>query len=235
MMDTLIDFGRGPLFRFAVALALLGLARYVLLSAWGFREARRRAGDRRLALGQVVARTFVALNPARYLTRNRGFLTVLSVLFHVGVILVPIFFSGHVRLWRRGLGFGWPALPLAAADALTWLTVATGVLLVAARAWSSSSRSMSRVQDWLLTPLITLAFLSGYLLAHPGSNPLALKPVTLVHVAAGDLLLILTPFTKIAHCVLLPFSQLVNEMAWRFVPGAGHEVTRTLGKEGQPI
>ncbi len=234
-MDTLIDFGRGPLFRFAVALAVLGLLRHAVLSLWGMRQVLRRAGDKRLALGQVVARTFVHLNPVRYFTGNRGFYSVLSTAFHVGVILVPVFLLGHVRLWRRGMGIGWPALPMSVADALTLLTLATGVLLVIGRAWFVASRQMSRPQDWLLPPLIALEFLSGYLLAHPGSNPIGLQSLTLIHVGVGDLLLLVTPFTKIAHCAMLPFSQLVSEMAWRFVPGAGHDVVKTLGKEGQPI
>jgi hypothetical protein len=234
-MDTLIDFGRGPLFRFAVAIAVLGLLRHAFLSLWGMRQVLKRAGDKRLDIGLLVKRTFVHLNPVRYFRGNRGFYSVGSTLFHVGLILVPIFLAGHIRLWRRGIGIGWLALPTSLADALTILTLVTGVLIFVGRAWFVVSREMSRPQDWILPPLIAFAFLSGYLLAHPASNPLSLQLVTFVHVGVGDLLLLVTPFTKIAHCAMLPFSQFVAEMAWRFVPGAGHEVVKTLGKEGQPI
>ncbi len=234
-MDTLIEFGRGPLFRFAVALAVLGLLRHVALSLWGARQVLRRAGDKRLDLGAVLQRTFVNLNPVRWFRGNRGLYSVVSTLFHVGLILVPIFLAGHIRLWQRGIGAWWPALPASLADALTLLTLATAALLVVGRAGYAGSRGISRLQDWLLPILIALEFLSGYLLAHPVSNPLDLRLVTFVHVGVGDLLLVVTPFTKIAHCALLPFSQLVGEVAWRFVPGAGHEVVKTLGKEGQPI
>ncbi len=234
-MDTLIQFGRGPLFRFAVALAVLGLLRHAVLSLWGMRQVLRRAGDKRLALGPVITRTFVHLNPVRFFSGNRGLYSIVSTIFHVGVILVPVFLLGHIRLWRRGMGIGWPALPMSVADVLTIVTLVTGVLLVIGRAWFVASRELSRPQDWLLPPLIALEFLSGYLLAHPGSNPIGLQSLTLIHVGVGDLLLLVTPFTKIAHCAMLPFSQLVAEMAWRFVPGAGHDVVKTLGKEGQPI
>lgn len=234
-MDTLIEFGRGPLFRFAVAIAVLGLVRHVVLSVWGMRQVRRRAGDKRLDLGAVVQRTFTHLNPARWYRGNRGVYSAVSTLFHVGLILVPIFLAGHIGLWERGIGWSWAALPAKAADVLTLLTLGTGVLLVIGRAWYKASREMSRTQDWLLPVLIVVEFLSGYLVAHPVTNPFDLRLVTFVHVGVGDLLLLVTPFTKIAHCALLPFSQLVNEMAWRFVPGAGHEVVKTLGKEGQPI
>ena len=171
----------------------------------------------------------------RYFTGNRGLYSIASTLFHAGLILVPTFSAGHIRLWERGIGIRWTALPAPLADGLTVLTLVTGALLVAGRAAFVASREMSRPQDWLLPPLIIGEFLSGYLLAHPGSNPLDLQLVTLVHVGLGDLLLIVTPFTKIAHCAMLPFSQFVSELAWRFVPGAGHEVVKTLGKEGQPI
>lgn len=234
-MDTLIEFGRGPLFRFAVALAVLGIVRHVVLSLWGVRQVLARAGDKRLDLGAVVQRTFVNLNPVRWFRGNRGLYSVVSTLFHVGLILVPVFLTGHIRLWRRGIGASWPALPASFADALTLLTLVTAALLVVGRAGYAGSRGISRLQDWLLPILIALEFLSGYLVSHPVSNPFDLRLVTFVHVGVGDLLLVVTPFTKIAHCALLPFSQLVGEVAWRFVPGAGHEVVKTLGKEGQPI
>ncbi|HEY3359232.1 MAG TPA: hypothetical protein VGQ83_38640 [Polyangia bacterium] len=234
-METLIEFGRGPLFRFAVALAVLGLLRHAVLSLWGLRQARRRAGDGRLALGAILLRTAATLNPLRYFVGHRWLYSLLSTAFHVGLILVPVFFPGHIRLWVRGLGVGWPGLTMSVADALTLLTIATGVLLVVGRVWTAVSRRLSRPQDFLLPPLIVVEFLSGYLLAHPARSPLDLQLVTFVHVWTGDLLLLLTPFTKIAHCVMLPFSQLVSEMAWRLVPGAGDDVVKTLGKEGQPL
>lgn len=235
MIDSFIEFGRGPLFRFAVAIAVLGLLRHVALSVWGLFLARRRAGDKRLAFWQVLQRTFIVLNPLRYFAGNRALYSIASTAFHVGVILVPLLLAGHVRLWRRGMGLGWPALPPVIADALALLTIATGLLLLFGRAWLLASRRLSRPQDWLLPPLIVLEFGTGFLLGHPKTNPFDLTLITATHVWVGDLLLLLTPFTKIAHCALLPFSQFVSEMAWRLVPGAGHAVSKTLGKEGQPI
>lgn len=234
-MEAVIEFLRGPLFRFAVAVVILGLLRHVVLSLSGFWKARSLANDRNFKIRTVVWRTLVTLNPVRHMMGGRWFYTILSVAFHVGLILVPLFFLGHIRLWERGIGFGWPALPGVAADTLTLVTIVTGLGLFLGRALFRDSRAMSRPQDWLLPPLISLEFMTGYLLAHPGTNPMGLQFTTLVHVLVGDALLLMTPFTKIAHCVMLPFSQLVGEMAWRLVPGAGNNVVKTLGKEGKPI
>jgi len=234
-MDALIDLGRGSLFRFAVVLAVLGLLRHVVMTVAGLARARARAGDKSFKVGQVLCGTLARLSPLRYLVGSRRLYTLVSLAFHLGLILVPIFYLGHIRLWGRGLGLSWPALPGAIADALTLVTLGAAALLVAGRAAARTSRATSRLQDWTLPSLIALEFLSGFMLAHPARNPVGLDATMLVHVWVGDLLLVVTPFTKIAHCVLLPLSQLVVEMAWRLVPRAGHEVTKSIGKEGQPL
>ena len=62
--------------------------------------------------------------------RARPIYSVISVLFHVGVILVPIFLLGHTRLWDKGIGVSWPALPRHVADVLTVPVIVTLVLLI---------------------------------------------------------------------------------------------------------
>jgi hypothetical protein len=56
-----------------------------------------------------------------------------------------------------------------------------------------------------------------------------------VHVLSAELLLILIPFTKLAHAALFPFTRASWEMGWHFVPGAGERVRIALGKEGEPV
>jgi nitrate reductase gamma subunit len=234
-MDAIIEFGRGAFFRFAIAVALLGLVRQMALTVIGVVRAHARAGDRRVDWWGVVAQTFVRLNPLRYFHGPRWVYSILSQIFHVGLILVPIFYAGHIRLWERGLGFGWFSLPAWLADGLTLLTIATAVGLLVARAASQQSRAVSRMEDWAVMVLILVEFATGYLLGHPHQNPFSLDVTMLVHVYCGDVLLILTPFSKIVHCIMLPFSQFVCELGWRLVPGVGREVVKTLGKEGKPI
>ena len=43
------------------------------------------------------------------------------------------------------------------------------------------------------------------------------------------------PLTKLSHMILMPFTQLVSELAWHFPPDAGTRVAVTLGKENEPI
>jgi len=56
----------------------------------------------------------------------------------------------------------------------------------------------------------------------------------LFHVYSADLVFLLIPFTKIAHCVLAPLSQVVTAVAWKFPAGAGDRVVATLGYADRP-
>ena len=57
----------------------------------------------------------------------------------------------------------------------------------------------------------------------------------LVHLLLGNLALILTPMTKIVHCVLGPLTQLLSEVAWHFPAESGRHVAVALGKESEPL
>jgi hypothetical protein len=76
---------------------------------------------------------------------------------------------------------------------------------------------------------------SGYWAAHPLSSPFAPRAMVLIHIMAGNLALILTPLTKIVHCVLAPLTQLISEIGWRFPADSGKRVAVALAKENEPI
>ncbi len=234
-MRAFLDFAEGPLFRFAFAVMVLGLARLVVIAVRDIARMRARTPDQSTDIGAMVLAGLRWMSPARWLFENRAFYTAASLLFHVGLIVVPIFFLPHVTLWQRGTGLSWPSLSSALADALTIMTVVAGVVLVVLRASDGGSRQMSHPQDWLLTPLCILVFASGWLAAHPESNPFAYTPVRLVHVLAGNLLLVLVPFTKLAHVVLLPFTHVMTDLGWKLVPGVGRRVREALGNPDRPV
>ena len=57
----------------------------------------------------------------------------------------------------------------------------------------------------------------------------------LIHVYAGNLIMVMIPFTKIAHCVLMPLSQFISNLAWKFPAGTDDDVCTTLNKKGAPV
>jgi hypothetical protein len=212
----------------------VGLARHVALTVWEGGKAYRRAGDKVFPVGQLLTTTLGWLIPVKRVW-NRGLFSLTTLLFHVGVILVPLFLAGHIQLWREGVGLSWPALPNGVATTLTWIVIATAIAVVVQRLAARDSRALGRFQDYALPLAIAVPFFSGFLVMHPAWNPVGRDPVLLVHVLSADLLIFMVPLTKLSHMILMPFTQLVSELAWHFPPDAGSRVAVTLGKENEPI
>ena len=234
MIDQWLEWARGPLFRLAFLIMALGLARLVILTGVGIFRALYRANDRKLPVKALVMATLKWLFPFKQLNNRLGY-SIASVSFHVGLILTPIFLGAHIMLWKRGIGFGWPGLTSGLADALTILTVAAGIGLIIGRLANPFSRGISRFQDFALPPLLIIPFLSGFLAMHPALNPMPYNAAMLIHTLSADLIFVLIPFTKMAHCVLLPATQLVAEVGWHFPADQGENVAIALHKETEPI
>lgn len=233
-MDAWIALARGPFFRFSLAVCVLGLALRVGLELYRVITAWRQAGDRDLPTSTLWRTTLAWLVPVRLL-RARPVYSVLSFVFHAGIILVPLFFAGHVALWQSSIPLAWPTLPPIAADVLT-LAAAVAILgLLVARAAAPASRALTGAHDVGILALLFVVAVSGWVAAHPRFAPVDARLVVLMHVLAGNAALIATPFSKIVHCVLAPFAQLVFELGWHFPAATGRHVAVVLGKENEPV
>jgi nitrate reductase gamma subunit len=234
-LEAILEFAQGPLFRLTFALMVLGLLRILFLDIWGIAEAYGKAADKKVPWRLTFSRTVEWLVPIKRLLHNRPVYSVVSILFHVGLILVPIFLYAHVELWRSGLGFGWPTLPKVWADWLTILTVATALMLLIGRIGSAASRFLSRKQDYAWPIILMVPFATGYVCANMGISAGAYQWFMLIHVLSAEVIFVLIPFTKIAHCVLQPLGSVVSAIAWRFPPETDDEVCSTLNKKGAPV
>src|ERR1035437_6133692 len=166
LMESWIEFGRGPLFRIAFSLMLLGLLRAFALTLVGIAEAYRRSPDKIVNWREVRKQTLAWLFPFTRLWRSRPIYSTLSFSFHVGLILVPLFLAAHVLLWKRSMGFAWLPMPQNLATGLTLLAIVAGIGLFLGRLFNSSARRMSRPQDFAWPLLLVIPFLSGFLCAN---------------------------------------------------------------------
>ncbi len=233
-MEAWIEFGRGPLFRLAFAVMALGLLRIFVLTAVGVVEAYRRNADKIVNWREVARQTLEWLIPARRLWRKRPVYSTVSLLFHVGLLAVPILLAAHVLLWKRGTGLSWPALPQNVANVLTLVVIAAALALFLGRVFDGRARTLSRPQDYFWPLLLAIPFATGYVCSNVAIAPKTYDALLFLHIWAADLILLLIPFTKVAHCVLAPLSQVVTAVAWKFPAGAGDRVIATLGYADRP-
>jgi nitrate reductase gamma subunit len=237
-MESLLWFLRGPAFRFALIVAVLGLVRELALGLWGAAMAYSQANDKNVAWKMMATTAAEWLVPARKLfTAERKMHGFLSFVLHVGVILVPLLLLDHLLLWGGGLGLdlSFLALPHKLADALTLVTVAAAAGLIVSRAASKTARPLSHFSDYFLLLLIMVIFCTGFAASKPW-NPASYQGTMIVHIMCGDLALLLTPFTKLAHIAIFPVLRFSGELAWKFPARAGERVALAVdGKEVRPI
>lgn len=234
-MEALLDFAGGPLFRLTFALMTLGLLRILILDVVGVINSYRKAGDKAMPWGLVIRRSLQWFAPVNRVFRNRPIYSVLSILFHIGLLLVPLFLYAHVLLWEKAIGISWPTLPKLLADVLTLLVVATAILLFIGRVISRSSSFLSRKQDYLWPLVLMIPFVTGFVCANVGVSPALYRIFMLLHILSAVLIFILIPFTKIAHCVLMPISQLICTLGWKFPAETDDAICTTLNKKGAPV
>ena len=230
-MQSLLDFFSGPVFRLSLAIMVLGIIRIVFLTLYGAFRAYLRAGDKTLRWKYIFRYTIYWLFPVNKIFKYRPLYSIVSIIFHIGLILVPLFLLSHIQLWEKSLGVKWISLSKYWADLLTLTTIITGLILLIVRLSTVSSRFLSRKQDYIWPVLLIIPFITGYLGTNAGLNPTAYQILMLLHFISADIIFILIPFTKVAHCILIPFSQLVSAQGWRFPANYGYEVAKTLGRE----
>ena len=231
-MDAWLALAKGPLFAFSILVMLLGLGRHVVLQVQGL-VTRKGSLLRGAPWGRMTSRSLSWALPVVHLGRHTALMTVASFAFHLGAVVVPLFLAAHVGLWERFSGLSLPALSALPADVLTGLTLLAIPVLAAYRLLVRRARDISRGSDFFILALVFLPFGSGFVAAHPAIDPLPWSVMMLVHALSADLLLVLVPFTKLAHVVLFPFNRF-SEVHWQLRPGAGERVAQALfGEEAR--
>ncbi len=131
--------------------------------------------------------------------RKQIFFTIGFFLFHLGVIIVPIFFIGHIVMLQESLGFSLPSMPMWLADTLTVGAILGALMLALRRVALPEVRFITSLEDWFVLVLPLFVLVSGFfarLDIHGYDTWL------LLHIFSAELVLILAPFTKLSHMVL---------------------------------
>jgi nitrate reductase gamma subunit len=235
-MNELLNFASGPLFRFSFAVLILGLIRLLYLTIRNGLEAKKKGQDKSIPVNYVRKLTFGYVFPIRAF-RAKPIYAFVSILFHIGLLVTPILLFDHALLFDNSIGISWIALslPKNIVDILTIMTIITGLILLFMRVSNQASRFISRKQDYLWIIILLVPFSTGLICAQLAVNPMTYQISMLLHILSGCLIFVLIPFTKIAHCILLPFGQWITARAWKFQSDGGELTTITLGKEGEQI
>jgi nitrate reductase gamma subunit len=231
-MEQWIEFARGPLFAVTFLIMVLGLSRLVLVQVAMLVTGKGRR-LRNAPWRKILAETASWIVPVKHLIPGTKLFSVVSFLFHIGIIIVSLFLADHVVLWEQWLGVRLPEIGYTLADFLTLFTLACVVVLFGYRTLSGRLRAMSMRSDYVLLLLVFLPMASGFAASHPGVNPLPWDVMMLIHLLSAELLFVVIPFSKLSHIVLFFFDR-ISGLHWQLRPGAGDKVAEALyGEEAR--
>jgi nitrate reductase gamma subunit len=136
--------------------------------------------------------------------RRHPVLTVVTFVFHIGLVIAPIFLLAHVILLDEALNLTWWTLPDAWADVLTVVVIIGCVFFLVRRLTQPEVKFVTSASDFVILAIVAAPFITGFIAYHQWID----YPVMMVlHVVAGEVLLVAIPFTRLSHMLFSPFTR----------------------------
>jgi len=199
----LYELARGPAAGLALIVFVVGsFLRIGWFLAWGTRV---KGLSPTTAAKDGLRAIFHGLIPfgTTYMRRKPVF-TVITFLFHLGVLITPLFLLAHSVLLYESWQIEWWSLPDVLADTMTIAVIFATFFFLVRRLIVPEVKQVSRTTDILLLLLILICFLSAFLAYHQ-LGPY--HPLLVLHVISGDILLLIFPFSRLFHMVLFFFTR----------------------------
>ena len=138
-------------------------------------------------------------------------LSAFSIIFHICLFVTPLFLMGHNVLIESATGVPIPYFSEHTSDLLTVIVLGCGLFFLLRRLFLKRVRAITSAYDFVLLAVALLPFLTGLLAHH--HLLLEYNQMILVHMAAGELMLIMIPFSKFFHMIFFFFGRffIVNE------------------------
>ncbi|WP_300454871.1 (Fe-S)-binding protein [Desulfobacula sp.] len=120
-------------------------------------------------------------------TIKRPVMTVATLIFHAGFIVIPFFLNAHVILLKTTWGFGWPSLPESVTDALTLLVIICCFIFLIRRLVLRNINDLTGASNYWLLLLAAAPFITGFLAHHHTDN---YHFWLVFHILSGEILLV---------------------------------------------
>ena len=136
--------------------------------------------------------------------RKQPFFTIVTFIFHLSVVILPIFLLAHIILWYESWKILWWSLPDLLADLMTLWVIFACIYFFVRRLVVTEVKQVSRPTDFIILVIILLTFLSGFLAYHQWGP---YRPMLIFHIISSEILLVTLPFSKLGHMLFFWFTR----------------------------
>lgn len=135
---------------------------------------------------------------------KRPNLTIVTTIFHICLLVTPVFFYSHVVLWYQTWNIIWWALPDKVADIMTVVVIVICFFFFLRRLFIKEVKCVTSFSDYVFLALVTAPFITGFVTFHQW---VAYQPMLILHILSGQILLIVLPFSRLSHMLFIFFTQ----------------------------
>jgi ferredoxin/nitrate reductase gamma subunit len=192
-----MDFGsfvEGPLLRLIFLIFAVGIIARLAFSVFTIITSSKDKEFRWAYIPATLGRLFVPFHKA---ITKKPFYATLRYIFHVCLVVVPIWLSGHIVLWAESrFEWDWTPLPDTWADWMTLALLALAFYFFLRHLIVKDIRLTSSPSDYLLIIITALPFMTGYFLTHGSLDAIAIlgDNMRIIHVLSGETMIVMTVF-----------------------------------------
>ena len=161
------EFLTGPMLWAAFLIFVIGLARRVVLYIRGLDWRLERVAygpGRKIGMKGAISSVLQWLVPfGTHSWRRQPYFTIAFFLFHIGVVIVPLFLAGHMVIMQERFGFSLPSLPMWFSDAFTVLAIVGAFMMILRRVALPEVRFLTTLGDWGILLLVLFVLVAGFL------------------------------------------------------------------------
>jgi len=188
------SFIEGPLLSIVFLVFIVGIITRLVFFSFEIIKSSRDKDYRWRYSVATLGRSFLPFHSA---VGNKPLYGTLRYIFHICLIVVPIWFSGHIVLWEESrFEWTWRALPDAWADWMTLLLLGLATYFLIRRIVVKDIRFNSSIPDYVIIILTALPFVTGYFLTHGSLDSIAFlgNNMWTIHILSAEAMIIMAVF-----------------------------------------
>ena len=136
--------------------------------------------------------------------RRHPAITIVAYVFHICLILTPIFLLAHVTLVDESWDLSWWTLPDALAAIMTVMVIGACVFFLVRRLVNPEVQYVTSASDYILLAIVAAPFITGFLVYYQWFG---YQTLLILHILSGEVMLVAIPFTRLSHMLFAPLTR----------------------------
>lgn len=136
--------------------------------------------------------------------RRQPAMTIVAFIFHLCLLISPLFLFAHIALVKESWNISWGYLPDGVVDVMTLLVIASCVFFLIRRIVVPETKYLTSASDYVLLVLVAAPFVTGYWTYHQWTG---FQVSGILHILSGEIMLAAIPFTRLSHMIFFLFTR----------------------------